>query len=262
MGDVATESGIAAKHEFGLWQQGRLRETAGGSVEAAEPEVLRTVQERLDQLLAGVDRPLRILDAGCGKQLQIPIAEDRHIVGIDISPAQVAKNPEVDEGIVGNVQSHQFEPESFDVIVCWNVLEHLDDPRAALLNFERSLKRPGVLVLAGPHPHSFKGTVTKLTPFWVHKLAWKRLLRSEPTLERFPTHMSDVGTPDKLVQFLSASGLRVELLTMYEGWEQRAFRCKPGLGGRAFRTAVGVVEAASFGSVSGDVTDFVMVAAK
>jgi 2-polyprenyl-3-methyl-5-hydroxy-6-metoxy-1,4-benzoquinol methylase len=262
MSDLAAASETATKYDFGQWQQHRLWETAGRSVEAAEPDVLRAVQQRLDQLLAGADGPVRILDAGCGKQLQIPIAANRHVVGIDVSPEQVARNLEIDEGIVGNVQSHRFEPESFDLVVCWNVLEHLNDPRAALLNFERALRHGGVLLLAAPHPHSFKGTVTKLTPFWAHRLAWRRLLPGQPTLERFPTHMSDLGSPDQLTQALGEFGLRVELLTMYEGWEQRSFRRKPGVGGSAFRAAIRAVEVLSLGSVSAAVTDFVLVASK
>lgn len=264
MSDLAAATETASRYDFdfGLWQQQQLEKTAGRGVEAAEPDVLRAVQARLDGLLAGVEGPVRILDAGCGKQLQIPIAADRHVVGIDISPEQVARNTEVDEGIVGNVQTHDFEPASFDAVVCWNVLEHLEDPRAALLNFERSLKPGGVLVLAGPHPHSFKGTVTKVTPFWVHKLAWRRLLPGQPALERFPTHMSGLGAPDQLTQALGELGLRVELLTMYEGWEQRAFRRKAGPAGGAFRTGIRAVEAASLGSVLADVTDFVLVASK
>jgi len=262
MSDLAAASETATNFDFGRWQQQQLWGRAGRSVDAAEPEVLRAVQARLDGLLAGVDGAVRILDAGCGKQLQVPIAANRYVVGIDISPAQVARNTEVDEGIVGNVQSHDFEPASFDVVVCWNVLEHLEDPRAALLNFERALKPGGVLLLAGPHPHSFKGTMTKVTPFWVHKLAWKRLLPGQPALERFPTHMSDVAAPDQLTQALSELGLRVELMTMYEGWEQRAFRRKDGLAGSAFRAGIRVVEKASLGSVLADVTDFALVASK
>jgi hypothetical protein len=74
--------------------------------------------------------------------------------------------------------------------------------------------------------------------------------------------MSDLGAPDQLTQALSELGLKIELLTMYEGWEQRAFRCRPGLGGRAFRGGVRGVEMASLGSVSAQVTDFVLVASK
>lgn len=262
MSDLAAASETATDFDFGRWQQQQLWGRAGRSVDAAEPGVLRAVQERLDGLLAGAERPVRILDAGCGKQLQVPVAAERHVVGIDISPEQVARNTEIDEGIVGNVQSHDFEPESFDAVVCWNVLEHLEDPRAALLNFERALRRGGVLLLAGPHPHSFKGTVTKVTPFWVHKLAWKRLLPGQPALERFPTTMSDVAAPDQLTQALSELGLRIELMTMYEGWEQRAFRRKAGFAGSAFRAGIRAFETASLGSVLADVTDFVLVASK
>lgn len=253
---------MAGRCEFGQWQQNRLRETSGRSIEAAEPLVLQSLQERLDQLLADVQRPVRILDAGCGKQLQIPIADNRHIIGIDIDSKQVARNSEVDDGIVGNIQIYPFESNSFDVIVCWNVLEHVEDPRAALANFERALRRPGILVLAGPHPRSFKGTATKLTPFWLHKLAWRRLLGAEPALERFPTHMSDGALPEQLIEFASERKMRVEFLMTYEGWEQRSFRSRPGIGGRAFRAGMHAVEAVTLGAVNGDVTDFIMVVSK
>jgi SAM-dependent methyltransferase len=258
---MATEE-LAGRTEYGRWQQRRLRETVGRPVEAAEPAVLARLQARVDDLLGGVERPVRILDAGCGKQMQIPIAAERHVVGIDISPEQVGKNPEVDEGLVGDVQTYPFEAEAFDVVVCWNVLEHVEDPRAALANFERALRSPGLLILAGPHPHSFKGAVTKFTPFWVHRLAWKRWLGGPPNLDRFPTHMSDAALPEQLTSILGDSGMRVELLSMYESWEQRSFRYRSDMTGRAFRAAVGAVELASLRTVTGEVTDFVLVASK
>lgn len=252
---------MARPDKFGVWQQHQLRKAAGRHVTAAEPSVLRGLQERLDRLLADVDRPVRILDAGCGKQLQIPIADERFVVGMDIRSDQVENNAHVDEGIVGDVQTYPFQSESFDVVVCWNVLEHLPDPPAALANFENALKPDGLLVLAGPHPRSFKGTVTDLTPFWVHKLVWKRYLSSGRS-EKFPTYMSDFAQPEHLTEFAAGAGMTVEFLRIYEGWDQKSFRYRSGAVGRLFKIARRCMEVLTLGTIRSDVTDFVMVCVK
>jgi SAM-dependent methyltransferase len=251
-----------AAYNFGRWQQRRLEETVGRPIQAAEPEVLRRLQARLDELLATKTSPVEVLDAGCGMRRPVPIAEDIHLVGIDISPEQIAKNTEVDEAILGDIQLYRFEPETFDIVVCWNVLEHVEDPQAALLNLKEALTPDGLLLLAGPHPHSFKGLITAVTPLWVHKLVWRRLLHDEPNLDRFMTFMEQAALPERLVEFAGHNGLSVEMFSLYEGWEQRSLRKRKGAIGILFRAALRAVATISLGAVCVDTTDFVLLMKK
>lgn len=250
-----------ATTQYGRWAQRQLQAAIGEEHDAMEPLVLYELQDRLDALLAPVERPVRILDAGCGKQLQVPIAADRHVTGIDISPAQVAKNSEVDESFVGDIQTYPLPPESFDAVVCWNVLEHLPDPARALGNLQQALKKGGVLVLAGPHPRSFKGVITDLTPFWFHKLVWRRLLKSKE-IEPFPTYMVDLAQPENLAQAVDRLDMSVEFMRIYENWQQKAIRFRRGPMGWLYRGALKAVSALTFGGIRDDVTDFLMVCVK
>jgi SAM-dependent methyltransferase len=247
--------------EFGKWAQRRLLESSGRSLQAAEPKVYGALQECLDRLLEDV-KPVRMLDAGCGKKRPVPIARERYVVGLDISGSQLEKNSALDEGILGDVQTYPLEPEDFDAVVCWNVLEHVEKPRLALRNFERALKPGGVLVMAVPHVRSIKGVVTRYTPFWFHKLAWRRLFGVEPSFEPFPTVMSGDIAPPQLEAFAHESGLVVEFFTMYESWQQKSLRGRLGLGDRAFRLVRNAVKLLSFGVITADATDVLVVMSK
>ncbi len=247
--------------EFGAWAQRRLVESSGKSLKASEPAIFAALQERLDELLTSLES-VRMLDAGCGKRRAVPIARTRFVVGIDISRSQVEKNPDVDEGIVGDVQTYQFEPTSFDAVVCWNVLEHLEDPRQALLSFERALKPGGLLIIALPHVRSIKGVVTRYTPFWFHKLVWSGLLGAKPEFEPFPTVMSSTITPRRLKEFADERGLCIEYFAMYESWQQRSLRSRVGLNDRTFKLVTRAVKTLSRGTVTAEVTDVAMVMSK
>lgn len=243
---------------YGTFAQKQLSASRGVPLAAAEPVVFAALQARLDELLADV-KPVQLLDAGCGKHRPIPIADDCHIVGVDISERQLEDNPAIDEAIVGDIQTCQLGRSRFDAIVCWYVLEHLENPEQALLNFKSALKPRGVIVLAVPHASSIKGLVTRFTPFWFHGWVWRHLLSRQPGVEPFPTFMSLSITPQRLCAFAKDHGLSVEFLSEYEGWEQKKLRSRLRLTGRAFWLLQLLVRCLSFGKITFGVTDAVVV---
>ena len=93
----------------------------------ADAQALRQLQAFVDEALHGRTR-LRVLDAGCGSSSYVKAPESAHRVGIDISEEQLRKNTFVDEKILGDIQTYELPPASFDVIICWWVLEHLREP--------------------------------------------------------------------------------------------------------------------------------------
>ena len=102
-------------------------------------------------------RSFEVLEAGCGSSRHIELGDRARIVGIDISEEQLARNDRLDRKILGDVQTHDFAPECFDLIVCWDVLEHLPEPERALRSFARASKAGGVILLALPNVFSLKG---------------------------------------------------------------------------------------------------------
>jgi SAM-dependent methyltransferase len=246
---------------YGRYAQRRLSESDGSPLDAAEPLVLSALQVCLDELLRDCE-PVLLLDAGCGKRRPIPIADDCYVVGIDISECQLAGNPAIDEAIVGDVQSVQLEPSRFDAVVCWNVLEHLEDPERALLNFHAALRPGGVMILAVPHVLSIKGLVTRFTPFWFHRWVWRHLLDDAPEIEPFPTVLSFAITPRRLRTLARRHGLAVEFASEYEGWEQKKLRSRLRLTGRAFQALRLLISTVSLGTVTAGVTDAILVLRK
>jgi len=70
-------------------------------------------------------------------------ADAAEYVGVD-----VAESPSAD--VVGFVESLPIDDDSFDIVLCTQVLEHVDDPAAAVREMHRVTK-PGGRVLASTH---------------------------------------------------------------------------------------------------------------
>ena len=148
------------------------------------PEVLNQLQQIIDDYTR-TDRKIRILEAGCGSMSKVKLRNSANVVGIDISSEQLERNTGLCEKILGDVQTYQLPERAFDMIICWDVLEHLDDPASALKNFFRSCRNDGIIVLAFPNLYSLKGLATKLTPHKVHIWYYKYIL-----------HVPDAGAHD------------------------------------------------------------------
>ena len=227
-----------------------------GSLEPVDDEVRGRLQACLEELLPE-RRPLRVLDAGCGKRLVVPIAEDTYVVGIDIEAAQL--RADLDEALVGDLQTYDLGRSRFDAIFCWYVLEHIADPEIVVRKFAEALTPGGVLVVAVPHVASVKGLVTKYTPQWFHDWMWSRVFGAGPHHEAFPTVLSRSLTPKALRRQAAAEGLLVAFLAEFEAWPQKRIRRKLRLKGRLFAALASLVRIASFGKATIAVTDMVMV---
>lgn len=184
------------------------------------------LQQVVDGLVGGREG-IRVLEAGCGLKSRIRRGRDWHVVGIDISEEQLERNRDLDEKILGDVQDYVFPPSHFDLVVCWNVLEHLPCPDSALRHFAQALNQGGLIVLAGPNPASTKGLVTKFTPHWFHVWAYRHLLGSKAGKEGrgpFRTYMRWSLTPSSIERYAIANGLSVEYLSLYEAAAHRRLR--------------------------------------
>jgi len=86
---------------------------------------------------------LRVLDVGCGDKPYEPyFATAREYVGVDID------NPHAD--VSAPAEELPFEDASFDLVLCIQLLEHVDDPGRAVRELHRVAK-PGGRVLAATH---------------------------------------------------------------------------------------------------------------
>jgi SAM-dependent methyltransferase len=91
---------------------------------------------------------------------------------------------------VSDISNIPVDDESFDVILCTEVLEHIPYPIIAVKEFSRILKRGGVLLLSAPlgsglhqEPYHFYGGYT---PYWYDKFLTEygfKIIELEPNMK-------------------------------------------------------------------------------
>ncbi|QOZ72324.1 class I SAM-dependent methyltransferase [Bradyrhizobium arachidis] len=179
--------------------------------------------EARDSLLAVQDTlrrelpqgPLAIYEAGGGSCSVVPpeLLSRSKITVVDIDEDQVRNNTYADEAILGDVQTYRFGQATFDLVICYNVIEHLPHVDAALLNFRDALKRGGMILIGAPNPRSLSGVVTKYSPHWFHVWFYRNIrgirdagLPGEPP---FPTFFHPLVTLPRLEAFAAANGLEM-----------------------------------------------------
>jgi ubiquinone/menaquinone biosynthesis C-methylase UbiE len=103
----------------------------------------------------------RILDLGCGTGIVACMLRERlggaaNIVGLDASPILIEKarslTPEMDWR-EGDVMALPFGAESFDLVLCQDMLRFLPDPVGALREVRRVLSPGGRLLASTWRPH-------------------------------------------------------------------------------------------------------------
>jgi SAM-dependent methyltransferase len=165
---------------------------------------------------------LAIYEAGGGSTSFLPLEVLRraHVTVVDIDEDQIRNNDYAQETILGDVQTHRFAPDSFDLVICYNVIEHLPDVEAALLRFCESLKQGGLILIGAPNPKSLSGVVTKYSPHWFHVWFYRHIRGDRkaglPGQAPFPTFFHPLVTLSRLEAFATAHGLQMIYRKEYE----------------------------------------------
>ncbi|HVQ31341.1 MAG TPA: class I SAM-dependent methyltransferase [Vicinamibacteria bacterium] len=164
-----------------LRREGRVLENRFVTGKVADPEVLRSYYHRvhaghgytpvepfLFELHAAMLRLLeplflahipaggRVLDAGCGRSLFTEIRPDWPFtivasdVDHDLLTSRQAEFPAV-RWVQGDAHPLPFRAASFDALFAGELVEHLTDPRPALVDFARVLRPGGALILTTPN---------------------------------------------------------------------------------------------------------------
>jgi SAM-dependent methyltransferase len=104
----------------------------------------------------------RVLDAGCGTAYGSAIlaaANAREVVGVDLAgDVLAAVSPRMPEGVElreADVTNLPFDAGTFDVVVCFEVIEHVDDAAAVLDELVRVLAEDGVLAISSPNRDAY-----------------------------------------------------------------------------------------------------------
>jgi SAM-dependent methyltransferase len=165
---------------------------------------------------------LTVYEAGGGATSFLPldIMRRAHVTVVDIDETQNLNNDYADEKILGDIQTYRFAPESFDLVISYNVLEHVPDVEAALTGFFDSLKPGGMVLIAAPNPNSLSGVVTKYTPHWFHVWFYRHVRgdmdAGKPGQAPFPTFFHPLVSLSNLDAFAKTHGLQVIYRREYE----------------------------------------------
>ncbi|HEX7297904.1 MAG TPA: class I SAM-dependent methyltransferase [Solirubrobacteraceae bacterium] len=119
------------------------------------------------QMVAG----RRLLDAGCGVgygTAMLARAGAAEAIGLDLSPDSVAAagkaHPEL-TFVTGDVHALPFEDDRFEVVTCFEVIEHVDRQQEVIAELARVLRPDGVLAISSPN----RGVYPSGNPHHVHE---------------------------------------------------------------------------------------------
>ncbi|MGH2588016.1 MAG: class I SAM-dependent methyltransferase [Dehalococcoidia bacterium] len=161
-----------------------LRSTGARSLPAryAEPWLDAFYERIRPSLHPGVT----ILDVGSGRRPSIPTAKRPagcRYVGLDLFLSELEKAPagSYDEMYVADVAQRLAELEGrFDLVVSWQVLEHVKPLDVAIDNLRAYLRPGGRLVAQMSGAYSLFGIVNRLVPQRLGVWAMQRLLGRNP----------------------------------------------------------------------------------
>ncbi len=182
----------ADAHEAGDYAPGAPR-----GARLAAPLLRAFDRRRLGLLRPAMPPPARLLDVGAGRGRFVAAARAAGYAAGGLEPSARGVTAARETYAVSlrraAIEGARVEPGSIDVLVLWHVLEHVEDPGAALRTLRSWLPPGGVLLVGVPNLAS-----------WQARLAGSRWYHLD--LPRHRTHFTAAG----LTTLLEGSGFAVE----------------------------------------------------
>jgi SAM-dependent methyltransferase len=168
---------VQCNSRWSNWIEARLPTAFVTQLKAAHEDLARDAVNKHDL----------VLDIGAG--FMSPFARSRHqafVIGIDIAAEQIARNRDVDAGLVATAYRLPVRTGVVDVVVTRTLIEHLSDTDAFMHEVARVL-RPG-----GTAIHLFPG---KFAPFAILNRILPEGVKRRLLLLAFPTSDGLLGFP-------------------------------------------------------------------
>lgn len=121
-----------------------------------------------------------VLDIACGEgygsYTMVAYWEAKHVTGIDISEEAIEsanqrfQHDNIDF-ILGDVEeaTKEFADETFDLIVSYETIEHIQNTKGFLQTLKRLIKKDGVILVSCPNDHWYYPTAEESNPYHVQK---------------------------------------------------------------------------------------------
>jgi len=158
-----------------------------------------------------------ILDVGAGRGRILEMnfkGMATRVVGIDPDP-RVKDNPLLDEGFEGLADNMPFfDNDTFDLIFCDNVLEHVEDPDRFYSEIARVLKPNGCFISKTPNKFYYVSLIAAITPESFHKFVNAKRGRNES--DTFPTFYR-ANTAKAQRKWAHKNGLKIIEIDSIEG---------------------------------------------
>ena len=127
----------------------------------------RVITERV---MASLPAGGRVLDIGCGSGVLLAqlAGHAGHRAGVELSPGAAAEAARVADEVVNAAVGSElpFPAESFDVVVCADILEHLVEPAAALASLSRFCRPGGAVVISVPNVANWQARLRLARGVW------------------------------------------------------------------------------------------------
>lgn len=175
----------------------------------------------------------KLLDIGCSTGTFLNYL--KHKGGWDVYGVEMNENAAkigLEKGInikIGHFEQVEFDPQSFDVVTLWDVLEHMYDPITVLNKIHQLLKPGGILVIRVPNMDSIDAKIFKkywagldaprhlyvFTKFTLHKLLFQSnfsVLSTSTNIGAYTTFILSIRfllTAKQTPDYLSSTLMRI-----------------------------------------------------
>ncbi len=176
------------------------------------------VNGRLEQVLRPfVTSDMALLDAGSSRgDPDIPsLQRAGRVISCDVDITGLRSNQLAQHCVQAGLEALPFRDNSFDMVLCKFVIEHLAAPLHVFREFWRVLRPGGVVAVLTPNRLSPMALVSGAIPHRI-KAAFKEYLFGGHSEDTFPTRYQ-ANTPWRLRDLMSEAGFAAEHIEMLAG---------------------------------------------
>ncbi|WP_218352524.1 class I SAM-dependent methyltransferase [Alteromonas lipotrueiana] len=212
------------------------------------------------------DRPLQILEAGCGNKWQLRLSNISYILtGIDVDQEAVAlrqrRYNDLNHVIIGDLRYIDLPHQKFDIIYTAFVLEHVHNVEQVLNNFCQWLRPGGLLIIKVPDRDTVYGFAARVTPHWLHVMYYRFFKGNKnagkPGYLPYPTVYDKTLGKRAFKAFCKNNELTIEAVFAKNNYlRKRSFR------DRIVRVFVQLVSLFSFGRLAWHYNDLIYIVEK